>query len=719
MRTLVVLLLVVAVLLLAISFATREAPSPEDIAPQQTTTAPAPLQPTTPAAATLPTPPPDAGPDPASSTTALQPIEGLRVRAAEKTGWTELGSTSETSGYMMRVRFTQWGAAIHDITLSSHRQNATTDDGFVVQQSMKIPNSNGDLVPAVYPFAALAVSINNGKPIDLEKIRWENRGPGHYAVMIEDEQGVVVLEIIRRYQLPKGPIGYDLICRQQFNNLSNNPLQVQFHQIGLSDLSNDSDYMGDRRALAAGIYDLDYDPGRVMIRTPKELFVPRQQSSFLFLTPPGMMQHISKGGSSRERLWPGEFKNTKTELIWLAATNRYFAAAVHHPVVIMEASPTTPAPAPSLDLLIDWHEVRMIGTVSNDQDHRSLFYVLRTPPIHIAPGRIAKLDLALFAGPREPELFELSPYKDLGFKNLIHYSLGCFCTFQWLANGLIWLLRLFHNWVFQDWGMAIIALVLVVRLLLHPITKKAQFNMTKMGKAMQALQPEMEKLKKKYQDNQQKLNQETMKLYKEKGVNPANIFGCMPMFLQTPIWIALYAMLFFAIELRHQHAFYGIFQALSGGQWKFLADLSSQDGFIPLGTGFKFPFVGWEINAINLLPLLMGVVFFINQKLTTPPPATEQAAQQQKMMRIVTLLFPIFLYKAPCGLTLYILASTFAGIVDSYIVRNHIKREEEAGTLFQKKPAKSGGFFDKLNKAVEEQKRKGRDPQAKFKKKKR
>jgi YidC/Oxa1 family membrane protein insertase len=198
-----------------------------------------------------------------------------------------------------------------------------------------------------------------------------------------------------------------------------------------------------------------------------------------------------------------------------------------------------------------------------------------------------------------------------------------------------------------------------------------------------------------------------MKLYREKGFSPANVLGCLPMLLQTPIWIALYAMLYFAIELRHEPAFWGFFQWVSSGQWGFLADLSSQDGFIPI---FSEPH---EINvlittvkfqSINILPILMGVVFYFQQKLTTPPPANEQAAQQQKMMKFMIFLFPVFLFFAPSGLTLYILASTSAGIVDSTIVRRHIKQQEESGELFKTKPAKPvkpGGFRDRIAKAVE------------------
>ncbi|MEZ6191097.1 MAG: YidC/Oxa1 family membrane protein insertase [Phycisphaerales bacterium] len=93
--------------------------------------------------------------------------------------------------------------------------------------------------------------------------------------------------------------------------------------------------------------------------------------------------------------------------------------------------------------------------------------------------------------------------------------------------------------------------------------------MQKMGKMMQAIQPGS-KLKK-YKDDQQKINTEMMKLYREKGVQPANVLGCLPMFLQTPIWIALYAMLYYAIELRHEEpTFWGLFKSISGGAWGFL-----------------------------------------------------------------------------------------------------------------------------------------------------
>ena len=144
-----------------------------------------------------------------------------------------------------------------------------------------------------------------------------------------------------------------------------------------------------------------------------------------------------------------------------------------------------------------------------------------------------------------------------------------------------------------------------------------------------------------------------------------------------------------------------------GTPLKFLGDLSIPDRFITFFNTpqyFQFLMFQFDYSSLNILPLFMGVVFYFQQKITTPPPTDEKQAQQQKMMKIMPFIFPVFMYSMPCGLNLYILASTFAGIVDSTIVRRHIKKEEEAGTLLQKKQPKPGGFRDRLVKSLEAQK---------------
>ncbi len=616
------------------------------------------------------------------------PIDGLRVVPAKEALASTLGSTDPQSGYALEVRLTGWGAAVGHIRLAQYTKTVLGEEPFEIQSALEYTNHDGESVTVrIYPFAARAVTVN-GQRVELETQRWGLVEPGVYRISLADGSGREVLRITRSYSIKQDQLKYDLRCDQQIENVSDGPLRVVWEQYAQGDVPADNvKYMGDRRTLVAGYYNLEYNPTRQFVYTD-DAYLNRQK--------------VLDG----DPFWTGnDSLPTQRELVWVASLDRYFATTVYRP-----AEPNTAAAkavAPTLDSLFPKLDIQVIGRTGADAKHdgRKMAFTLTSRALDLAPGGHARLDLAMYAGPRKNEVFATEPYQSMGFAKLIVYELGCtMFTFQPLAKGLLGFLKLIHT-VLRDWGVAIIFLVLCVRLVLHPITKKGQVNMFKMSKQMQTLQPEIEKLKKKYKNDQQKFQQEQLKLWREKGVNPFNMLGCLPMFLQMPIWVALYATLYLAIELRHQPAFYGIFQAISGEKWRFLADLSSPDNFIQFGgQGYTLNllFVHPTFAGINLLPLLMAVVFYFQQKYTTPPPANEQAAQQQKIMKFMVLLFPIMLYSAPSGLTLYILASTAAGVIDSYIVRKHVKEQEEAGKLFVKKaPPKPGGFMDRMHKALE------------------
>jgi YidC/Oxa1 family membrane protein insertase len=227
------------------------------------------------------------------------------------------------------------------------------------------------------------------------------------------------------------------------------------------------------------------------------------------------------------------------------------------------------------------------------------------------------------------------------------------------------------KWAYQyipNYGVVIIILVLLVRLALHPVTKSSQISMMKMGK----LGPQAEEIRKKYADNKQEMNRRIMELYKEQGASP--ILGCLPMLLQMPIWIALYSAIYAGIELR-------------GAKFLpiWITDLSGSDAIFSF-TPVTIPLIG-VIASFNLLPILLGVAMYLQQKLT-PTSAqgavSEQMQQQQKMMLIMMpIMMLLFLYNAPSGLNLYIMASTFGGVIEQYVIRKHIREKEaiEAETL--------------------------------------
>jgi YidC/Oxa1 family membrane protein insertase len=196
--------------------------------------------------------------------------------------------------------------------------------------------------------------------------------------------------------------------------------------------------------------------------------------------------------------------------------------------------------------------------------------------------------------------------------------------------------------------------------------------MQRFGKVMQKLKPEIDTLKKKYPNDPKRVQTEQMALMQKYGVNPFQMLGCLPMFLQMPIWVALYALLYFMFDIRQEPAFFGVFQLF--GEWPFLADLSSADHFF---GEFSEPkqILFWNVTGINILPILMGVIFFVQQKYMSPQSmaTTPEQESQQKIMRVMmVVLFPLMLYSAPSGLTLYILTSSSVGILESRRIRKHI-----------------------------------------------
>lgn len=647
----------------------------------------------------------------------LRLVKGLKSLTPNTVAQRSIGSDDPNSSYKLKIDLVRWGAGVERITLADYSTEVDEPTRYVLEGVLTTPPAAGGY--SVYPFAARAVTVN-GSAFDLQYAAWEasdvdtddQSSAVTYSITIGDDDGTPLLRIDRRYVLPIDT--YDLRLYQSLTNLTDAPLEVSWYQNIHGDVIDDGPaYLGDQRLFATGYFNPRDVPARFKVRT-LDGFTKRQGLVDTYISE---QKASGNRGFIPDGIWPNDDLNAGSELVWLAAENRYFTVATH-PIVpdTVQAPPQltpleTTFPRVGTVVFPDYYENPDV-----EAKQRAVVFTLGTDAFTITPGETHRLDHSIYAGPREQTIFAQFPYNVLNFDGLVRYELGCtWCTFQWLARFLLWFLKLIYGKILiidgygigvHDWGVAIIILVAVVRLLLHPITKKAQVNMMKMGKQMQALQPEMEKLKKKYKDDQQKLNAEMMTLYREKGINPANALGCLPMFLQMPIWVALYAMLYFAIELRHQPAFYGFFQwlgSLFGIEWSFLASLSSPDQFIML---FQEPvtinliLIQLNFQAINILPLLMAVVFFFQQKFMTPPAATEQARQQQKMMKFMVLLFPIFLYSAPSGLTLYILASTAAGVLDSYIVRKHVKEQEESGKLFEKKPRKEGGFMDRMSKAM-------------------
>ena len=294
-----------------------------------------------------------------------------------------------------------------------------------------------------------------------------------------------------------------------------------------------------------------------------------------------------------------------------------------------------------------------------------------------AAGRGGRCEFAfsILAFPKRDDIFE--KHAGLNLEAVKAPQGGCFCAVPGLDQFFGFILKGLSVVTFGNYGFAIILLVVVIRLLMFPLSRKGQLSMMK----MQKLAPKIEELKKRYKDKQE-MQRATMAMYREHGVSPFG--GCLPMFIQMPIWVALWMALGSTIELRHA-AFLPI--------W--ITDLAGPDALISWANPVNIPLLsdvfwgGQAISSFNLLPLLMAGVMFLQQKWAPKPEAeTEQQAQQRKMMKYMMLIFPVLLYTAPAGLTLYIMTSTAIGLAETRYIRQHLKDLEERGELFKAKTGK-------------------------------
>lgn len=237
----------------------------------------------------------------------------------------------------------------------------------------------------------------------------------------------------------------------------------------------------------------------------------------------------------------------------------------------------------------------------------------------------------VYVGPQDARYLK---ERQLGYEEIIHYG-----SFDFISVFLLSVLRFFNN-VSHSWGLALILLSLFIFFSLYPLTLKQMRSM----KQMQELQPQIELLRKAYKDNPQRLNKEIMELYRRTKSNPFG--GCLPMILQIPIFFGLYQALSRSIVLK-------------GARFLWIKDLAEPDRLFILGN--PLPFIGREIN---LLPILMAIAMFFQQKLTSRSSAASASAEQQKMMAtIFPVMFGFIFYHFPSGLALYWFFSTLLSVL--------------------------------------------------------
>ncbi len=335
-------------------------------------------------------------------------------------------------------------------------------------------------------------------------------------------------------------------------------------------------------------------------------------------------------------------KDHQGKVDWVATNTKYFTLA------LMPKSVETSA-------------AYLRGTRTSAQDQgvvEKYGLILELP---FKGGAEERSEFKVYFGPSD---YRLMNSYDVGLENVIYLG------WSWIVRPISVYLMLpvfvFLHGFIANWGIILIIFAIIIKVVLYPLTKSSMKSMRK----MQALQPMMEEIREKHKDDPQKMNSQIMNLYKEYGVNPAG--GCLPLFLQFPILIALYNVFRSAIELRQADFVWWIH------------DLSIPDVVVTLP--FTIPMFG--VQEVSGLALLMGITTFIQQKMSVKDP--RQKAMVWMMPVMMTLLFNSF----PAGLNLYYFVFNLLSIGQQM----YINKQHEGEPLRKADPKKKGkgGFFSKL-----------------------
>jgi len=257
------------------------------------------------------------------------------------------------------------------------------------------------------------------------------------------------------------------------------------------------------------------------------------------------------------------------------------------------------------------------------------------PEASIAQGEDKSFSYKSFIGPKDTEMLAKANY-DLS--KAVNFGM-----FDFLAKPFLWIMNQIYK-VIPNYGIAIILLTLMTKIILWPLGNKSYKSMNDMKR----MQPLMAEIKEKYKDDKKKMNEETMALYRTYKINPMG--GCLPMIVQLPVFFALYRMLYQAIELRHA-PFFG---------W--INDLSAPDRLFHFG--FSIPFMQ-PPYGIPVLTIVMGATMLLQQKMSPPPGDPTQA----KMMMFMPIIFTVIFINFPAGLVLYWLTNNIFSIAQQYYIQ--------------------------------------------------
>jgi len=559
----------------------------------------------------------------------------------------KLGSIDPKSGFMYELELSTKGAAIGKAAFSGFDDRDYKDpQPLVILSPVVLVEGTEILSMANREF----VFVQEKLQLSLQDLHFKNYGvekdydgsnTARFEAVIKTSNGEPAVKLLKTYKVRLD--SYLLDCSVAVENLTDSELKYRFNMAGPTGLGREA-FRTDRRQVIAGFKDSQGQISSVRLNKGK----------------------LIKAKNIDDRRLPHD------KFLWAATVNKYFAAIL------------VPEPDEGKEYC-GWLADKIAILYNPDGDNKAdsgdetVGLDLKIASSVLAPaGQVdsAKTyNFQLYLEPKDKSIFDKNElYRSLSFVQAIDF-MPCFCCptaiIHPLAFGILAIMKWMYGFI-GNYGVVIIILVFLMRLIMHPITKKGQVSMSKFQKV--ANTPEAQQIKKKYANNRAEQQKQMMGLYKKYGVSPATqVTMMLPMFVQMPIWIALWSAVYASIDLRGA-AFLPF--------W--ITDLSVPDALVRFST-ITLPLMGWKIESLNLLPILMGIAFYLQQKLMpsqAAAAANPQVAQQQKMMMIMLpLMFPLMLYTAPSGVNLYIMASTFAGVFEQHIIRKHIREKEEVESV--------------------------------------
>ncbi len=326
-----------------------------------------------------------------------------------------------------------------------------------------------------------------------------------------------------------------------------------------------------------------------------------------------------------------QYREGNKNVVWASAQNQFFTLATMpdkaaESIVVDKVDMPPPSPEE-----IQSNPRTVLHPVGLQA---SLYY----PAEILAPGQIVTNQFDLFAGPK---VYRTLAALSERFQNNIDLVMGFGGWFGPISKGLLASMNWLHHSLGFNYGLIIILITVVIKLIFWPLTRASTRSM----KRMQELQPQIKALQEKYKDDPTKLSQKQWEFWKKNKVNPLG--GCLPMLLQIPVFFGFFGMLRSAIELR-------------GTQFLWVKDLSQPDTILLL------PFLGHHI-PINPMPLIMGASQFWQASMTPPSPGMDPA--QQKMMRYLPLMMVLLFYNYSAGLALYWTVSNLLTVLQTRLTK--------------------------------------------------